>query len=586
MSAGLRRTCALLLVITPGLASSVPAQAPLEPYRIDLARHFFASPDAQRTAVARIDATLARMGSLRGRVGQSASSLERALMLSDSLRAELLLHSAYFTVRTLTDTRDGSSARRLQALSAKVAMESRFIGDEIVAVPEAVLQRFYGERRTLRRYQFAISELRRPGGPKLTTSQAGLVQELAPLAEQWPAELYNRMFGRRSDPERDEDLFAFALIGRARAGSTVARLKWGQPAPAVAYADRYLSARDVTAVTAALADRAELHKRFERSRIAALRKQLGRDSVRYYTDYLAPPESDLVPRFTMDSARAAIQSALLPLGDEYQREVAALLDPRNGRLDVAGGSNRAPGAVTPATAAQAGASVVYAAAFDGSLIDVLTLAHEGAHAVHFELMRHAGVPPVYSSGPEYLAESVAYFNEFLVADHLARVETSPGMRRHLLEQSLERRLQVFTQARDVLFEDGVYAGTADGSLNGAADLNRLFDRIGARFSVWHGMDPDVQRHWIRIPHYYRSPFYRVNYLYARLLAIRYFDMYRADPAAFVPRFLAMLRSGYSDRAPDLLQAHLGIRMDGAALAASAVRMLEADVATLDAQRAP
>lgn len=393
------------------------------------------------------------------------------------------------------------------------------------------------------------------------------------------------MFGRRSDPERDQDLFAFALIGRARAGTTVAWLKWGQSASAVAYADRYLSARDVSAATAALADRAELHKRFERSRIAALRTQLGRDSIRYYTDYLAPPESDAVPRFTVDSARAAIQSALAPLGAEYMRELQALLDPGSGRLDIAGGPHRAPGAVTPATAAQAGISVVYMAGFTGSLLDVLTVAHEGAHAVHLELMRHAGVPPVYSSGPEYLAESVAYFNEFLVADHLARVESSPARRNYLLEQSLERRLQLFTQARDVLFEEGVYAGTADGSLSGAADLNALFDRIGRRFSVWHGMDPDVQRHWIRIPHYYRSPFYRVNYLYARLLAIRYLDMYRADPAAFVPRFLAMLRSGYSDRAPDLLQQHLGIRLDGAALAASAVRMLEADVASLETGRA-
>lgn len=124
MIAGLRRTCALLLVIVPGLAPSLLAQAPLESYRIDLARHFFASLDAQRVAVGRIDAALARMESLRGRVGQSASSLERALTLSDSLRAELLLHFAYFTVRTLTDTmlRSGYSDRAPDLLQAHLGI--------------------------------------------------------------------------------------------------------------------------------------------------------------------------------------------------------------------------------------------------------------------------------------------------------------------------------------------------------------------------------------------------------------------------------------------------------------------------------
>jgi hypothetical protein len=65
------------------------------------------------------------------------------------------------------------------------------------------------------------------------------------------------------------------------------------------------------------------------------------------------------------------------------------------------------------------------------------------------------------------------------------------------------------------------------------------------------MDTDSKRDWIAIPHYFRNPLYRVNYLYARLLALKYYELYKRDPNAFVPRYLALIRNGY-DSPPDML----------------------------------
>jgi len=76
------------------------------------------------------------------------------------------------------------------------------------------------------------------------------------------------------------------------------------------------------------------------------------------------------------------------------------------------------------------------------------------------------------------------------------------------------------------------------------------------------MDEDAKRDWINIPHYFRNPLYRVNYLYARLLALKYYELYKRDPKAFASGYLALQRNGY-DAAPDvLLKRFLGIELRG------------------------
>jgi len=59
----------------------------------------------------------------------------------------------------------------------------------------------------------------------------------------------------------------------------------------------------------------------------------------------APPAGGRKPlKFTVSEAAEVIRSALAPLGNEdYAKELAALLDPASGRVDLVGGPNRAGG---------------------------------------------------------------------------------------------------------------------------------------------------------------------------------------------------------------------------------------------------
>ena len=61
-----------------------------------------------------------------------------------------------------------------------------------------------------------------------------------------------------------------------------------------------------------------------------------------------------------------------------------------------------------------------------------------------------------------------------------------------------------------------------------------------------------------IPHYYGSPTYYVNYVFADLLAQTYLAQYEKDPIGFGKRFTALERNGFNDTPDHLLKKFLNI----------------------------
>jgi oligoendopeptidase F len=64
--------------------------------------------------------------------------------------------------------------------------------------------------------------------------------------------------------------------------------------------------------------------------------------------------------------------------------------------------------------------------------------------------------------------------------------------------------------------------------------------------------------WEQIPHYYSSPTYYSNYVFADLLAQSYFTQYKKDPEGFGKRFVALLKNGFNDNPRNLLKKFMGI----------------------------
>jgi oligoendopeptidase F len=278
-----------------------------------------------------------------------------------------------------------------------------------------------------------------------------------------------------------------------------------------------------------------------------------------------------------------LHAALAPLGQWYSDQFDALTDPASGRLDLVPGG--APGrSGSGFSVGYAGAtSALFMGAFDGAYKDLSVMAHEGGHAVHRALMTAHGVRPLYSNGPHFLFESFAEFNELVLADAMATGAADPATRRYYEERFLAiKGLDFIAGAQDAAFEQAVYDGVLAGRLSSADDIDALDMPIASRASIWPEQVPSAKANWEATSLAFEDPFYDVNYMYASMLALKYFQLFKEKPDWFLPRYRALLENGFDDTPQHLLGKFLGIDPDSPALLDSAVHVVDGRLRALEA----
>ncbi|HTR72686.1 MAG TPA: M3 family oligoendopeptidase [Solirubrobacteraceae bacterium] len=177
--------------------------------------------------------------------------------------------------------------------------------------------------------------------------------------------------------------------------------------------------------------------------------------------------------------------------------------------------------------------------------DVLTLAHELGHGVHFALAAKQGV--FHQSTPLTLAETASVFAETIVFGRLLAEDTSPASRLALLAENIEGQIAtVFRQVAMNRFEDLVHtARRTEGELSverfGELWAESQAELLGDSVEITDG----YRSWWSYIPHFIGSPGYVYAYAYGQLLALSVYERYEQRGAEFVPQYLAMLSAGGS-----------------------------------------
>jgi oligoendopeptidase F len=197
-------------------------------------------------------------------------------------------------------------------------------------------------------------------------------------------------------------------------------------------------------------------------------------------------------------------------------------------------------------------------------------------------MNRSNVLPAYAEGPHYLFEAFAILNEFLLPDYLYNHETNPALKRYYLEQCLALTgMKMFVVTPKAMLEETVYDGVARGTIKGADDLDVLTKQIYSRFSIFPGNHGELKNQWMGIKLMFQDPFYDINYVYATLLALKFYEMYRRDPQHFVPRYIALLRNGFNAPPEVLLKRFLDIDLHDPRLLPDALKVLEGKLNLLE-----
>ncbi|MGP0102919.1 MAG: M3 family oligoendopeptidase [Solirubrobacteraceae bacterium] len=189
--------------------------------------------------------------------------------------------------------------------------------------------------------------------------------------------------------------------------------------------------------------------------------------------------------------------------------------------------------------------------------DVLTLAHELGHGVHFALAARQGV--FHQSTPLTLAETASVFAETIVFGRLLEEDTTPASRLALLAENLEDTIAtVFRQVAMNRFEDLVHTNRRE---QGELSVERLGELWAESQTEMFGdsieLTDGYRSWWSYIPHFIGSPGYVYAYAYGQLLALSVYERYEQTGPELVPRYLEMLAAGGS-RAPEELGSIVGV----------------------------
>lgn len=573
---------------TPGAAIAAETSR----YRFDLGRTYFPSPEAEVAARIQVLSAAQDLAARAPRIEKSAELLA-ALEADDRVHRLFRRHDLYLFWRFATDTRRQGEVRAADELRSTVRGARQALRRAVAAMDASWIAAAIGEQPRLARYAFLIETIRREAPYLLGPEQQAVVSALGPLlvASDYPSIVNELDFatveagGERLRVGRDQsriethsdsairqegsrllfagysarrDLFAHMLVRTIQGADALARLRGHRSAVEEAAFEAYVTPAHYEAVLAAVARHGAAYKQWQRRVTAAFAG---------------------TAQWSPSAATSAIVESAGALGPLYQREFANLLDPRNGRADIAGGDHRLPAAGT-ASVYPTGNSGIYMQAFQGSMLDLIILAHEGGHAVQAQLLFLSRVPIAYAAGPGYFTESFGRFQELLLLDHLHRTAREPARRRAFRDALAARMLSIFPSAEEASVELTIQRGVAAGTIRAADDLDAATAAAGAPYSLEYQRSPERRGLWMISEGYFMAPMQELNDAYASLLAVRYFALYRRDPADFRKAYIGLLAAGH-DAAPEvLLRRHLGIDFMAPDFASGTMTALLAEVGTL------
>jgi oligoendopeptidase F len=183
--------------------------------------------------------------------------------------------------------------------------------------------------------------------------------------------------------------------------------------------------------------------------------------------------------------------------------------------------------------------------------DVLTLAHELGHGVHFALAARQGV--FHQGTPLTLAETASVFGETVVFGRLLARDSTPASRLALLAENLEDTIAtVFRQVAMNRFEELAHTARRERGELSVEHIGELWaesqaELLGDSVQITDG----YRTWWSYVPHFINTPGYVYAYAYGQLLALAVYERYEERGAEFVPRYLELLAAGGS-RSPEEL----------------------------------
>lgn len=619
-------------ILSACLAMTATAQSNAKPSsrnRADIPAEFrwdfsaiYKNWEAWEAGMKDMEAKMDAFAKLKGTLKNGPAAVLKAYQAYDDIGKLQYLLYRYPQLQRDVDTRDQNVSGRLQrvsALFAKFDAATAWFTPELLAVPQADMQRWVNETPALAPYRFTILDNYRREKHVLDEKGERLLA-LASRANRTPVNVFSELstsdikFPKFKPSNGDEVTLspgAYAALletnplqsERAKAaelylGTYIASANtYAAIYNGVLQRDWFMAqARNFdTTLDAALEDDAIPRQVVETlveatrngsaplQRYFKLRKKLlGLEQLHLYDGFVPVFRSD--KKYPYPVARELAIASVAPLGDEYVSRYKRFVS--GGRIDVFENDGKRSGAYN---AGVYGVGPYLLLNHNETLDSVFTLAHEGGHAMH-TVLSYEHQPFITSEATIFVAEVASTTNERFLLDELLRRTTDPKERFLLLQHAVDNIVGTFyTQVLFADFELQAHRLVEKGEPVTVETLNRLYASLMKAYygdAITH--DEMYQYTWARIPHFYNTPYYVFQYATCFASSAQLYNaMTTGDAAArkaATDRYLTLLKSGGNDQPMKQLQK-AGVDLTQRATIQAVIDQLDQLVSQMEAEAA-
>jgi oligoendopeptidase F len=214
-----------------------------------------------------------------------------------------------------------------------------------------------------------------------------------------------------------------------------------------------------------------------------------------------------------------------------------------GRFDLESRKGKAPGGYNYPLE-ESGVPFIFMNATT-NLRDMVTILHEGGHAVHSIVTRDLALNS-FRNVPSEVAELASMSMELITMDHWDVFFPDPEELRRAKLEHLEDLLETLPWVATVdAFQHWLYENPTHRVDERNAAWVRLFDRFADSVTDWSGLERFKAYQWQRQLHIYEVPFYYIEYGIAQLGAIGVWKNFRENPEKGLEGYLNALKLGYT-----------------------------------------
>ncbi|MCU0360061.1 MAG: M3 family oligoendopeptidase [Bacteroidia bacterium] len=192
--------------------------------------------------------------------------------------------------------------------------------------------------------------------------------------------------------------------------------------------------------------------------------------------------------------------------------------------------------------------------------DLVTMVHEGGHAIHSFLDFDLELVE-FKSPPSEIAELASMSMELMSMEHWEVFFADKEELRRAKRQQLESVIDALPWIAAIdKFQHWIYTHPEHTVEDRYTEWKNIMKDFGSSVIDYRGCENHLARRWQVQLHLYEVPFYYIEYGFAQLGAIAVWRNYKKDPKKAVEQYKAALALGYTKSIPEVYAA-AGIKFD-------------------------